>query len=262
MSYRTPRLPWRRGPKHARRARRITVAGILLTIATIAVGGGLVTLATNAASPVTVTGQPRPVPPATARRPTGTAQVAPLRTQDNWTTLSNPASGLSYQIPPTNWSTNPQVGAVGSVTLAQGAERTAYTCGKPPERLLRGLLGSGSAPRTDPAGLAASVARSAANQYYTTGSTPPKVTLGPAQPVRRNTQSGTTLHGVLVRAIAIQQTDPCLASQGELLVFVLQFPDHDGVLLVNADVAGGPAQPAPATDAELRTIIGTAQPTK
>jgi hypothetical protein len=130
------------------------------------------------------------------------------------------------------------------------------------ERLLRGVLGSGSAPHVDPAGLAASVAQSAAFQYYATGSSLPKVTVDRAQPVSRRTKSGMTLHGVLVHATATQHADPCLAGQGELLVFVLQFPDHDGVLLVNADVAGGPAQPAPATDGELRTIVGTAQPTK
>ena len=109
--------------------------------------------------------------------------------------------------------------------------------------------------------LVAAIATAAANQYYSTGSAAPRVTIGPAQQVQRRTRAGATLHGVLLRAIATQRADPCLASQGEILVFVLQFPDHDGVLLVNADVAGGPTSPAPATDRELRTIVGTAGPT-
>jgi hypothetical protein len=186
----------------------------------------------------------------------------PSAPQDGWTTLSNPASGLSYQIPPTDWSTSPQDGSVAQVTLAQGAERSAYTCGKPPERFIRGVLGSGSAPGTDPATLAEAVAQAAATQYYSTdGAAPPKVTVGKAQPVTRKTDSGTILHGAVVRAIAHQHADPCLAGEGEVLVFVLRFPDHDGVLLVNADVAGGPASPAPATDRELMTIVSTARPT-
>jgi hypothetical protein len=185
----------------------------------------------------------------------------PLVPQSGWTTLSDPASGLSYQIPPTGWSTNPDVGAAGSVSLRQGADRTAYLCGTPLERLLRGVLGSGSSPRTDPAGLADAIASSAAAQYYRNGGNPPTIKLDPPQPVRRTTHKGVVLTGVLVRAVATQHVDSCLASEGEVLVLVLQFGDHDGVLVVNGDLAGGPANPAPATDAELRTIVGTAAPT-
>lgn len=201
-----------------------------------------------------VSGTPRPVDPA----PT---QAAPLAPKSGWTTLSNPVSGLSYQVPPTDWSTDPQNGTVPPVTLTQGAQRTGYTCGKPPERLIRGVLGSGSAPRTDPAALAETLAEEAASQYYSTGDQPAQVTVDPAQPVRRTAGSGASLTGALARAVAHQHADPCLASAGEVLVFVLRFADHDGVLLVNADVAGGPARPAPATDAELRAIVSTAVPT-
>jgi hypothetical protein len=201
-------------------------------------------------------------PESANQTPTTTQPPAPaFAAQPDWTTLSNPASGLSYQIPPADWSTNPQVGSVGSVALAQGAERAGYTCGIPLERLIRGELGSGSAPRIDPTGLADSIAQAAATQYYSTGGTPPTISLGAAQPAQRKTAHGQALHGVLVTATAGQHADPCLASRGEVLVFVLQFPDHDGVLLVNADIAGGPASPPPATDRELRAIVGTATPT-
>jgi hypothetical protein len=182
----------------------------------------------------------------------GMALVSPAGA---WNTLSDPASGLSYQIPPADWHTNPDVGSAGPVKLTQGAERAAYTCGNPVERLLRGVLGSGSAPRTDPAGLANSVAMAAATAYYH-DSAAPTIKLDPPQRITR-----TGLTGVLVRAVASQHTDKCLASQGEVLVLVLQFGDHDGVLVVNGDLAGGPSDPPPATDAELRAIAGTAQPT-
>jgi hypothetical protein len=219
----------------------------MVAVAVLVAGVGLVVSGTR-----TVAGRAGPVP---------TSPAVPLAPRSGWTTLSDPASGLSYQIPPSGWSTNPDLGTAGSVSLHQGANRTAYVCGTPPERLLRGVLGSGSAPRTDPAGLAAAVASSAAGQYYRNGGNPPTIKLDPPRPVRRTTRKGVALAGVLVRAVATQHVDDCLAGQGEVLVFVLQFGDHDGVLVVNGDLAGGPVKPAPATDAELRAIVDTAQPT-
>lgn len=188
--------------------------------------------------------------------------AAPLVPQpETWPTLTNPASGLSYQIPPRLWSIRGQVGTVGQVSLTQGAERAAYTCGTPPERLLRGVLGSGPAPSTSPAAVAEAVAQAAATQYYGTGTATPTLSVGPARPVLRTTRSGATVPGALVVATAEQHADPCLASRGEVLVLVLRLADRDGVLVVNADVRGGPTDPAPATDAELRRIIATARPT-
>lgn len=121
------------------------------------------------------------------------------------------------------------------------------------------MLGSGSAPRTNPVTLADAVASSAAGQYYRDAGATIKV--DPPQSVRRTTHRGAVLTGVLVRAVVTQHVDACLASTGEVLVLVLQFGDHDGVLMVNGDVAGGPAHPGPATDAELRAIVDTATPT-
>ena len=250
----------RRGPKHARpprfsRGARATVA---LTAA-VAIGAVVAVVTAGGDRRLTGTAEGAHGTHGTSTSPLPPAPV--FAAQPDWTTLSNPASGLSYQIPPTGWSTNPQVGSVGSLSLGQGAERAGYTCGIPLERLIRGELGSGSAPRIDPAGLAESVAQAAATQYYSTGGTPPQVSVGPAAPVQRRTARGQTLHGVFVTATVGQHADPCLATRGEVLVFVLQFPDHDAVLLVNADTGGGPASPPPATDRELRAIVGTATPT-
>jgi hypothetical protein len=221
----------------------------------------VVLLAAGAVAAVLFTSADNPV----GGRPTASAGqrfAVPLATQpESWPTLSNPASGLSYQVPPTLWAIRSQVGTVGQVSLAQGAERTPYTCGTPLERLLRGVLGSGSAPRTDPAAVAEAVAQAAATQYYGSGATPPTLSVGRAQPVRRTTRAGATVQGALVVATARQHADPCLASRGEVLVLVLRLADRDGVLVVNADIRGGPADPAPATDTELRRIIATARPT-
>jgi hypothetical protein len=243
----------------------IVVVGVVATLAVLRggvspVAGQALPAADAGTSPSGGTGGGAPsggaAPPSASGPP-----VAPYTPQQGWTTLSNPASGLSYQVPPTHWASDPDVGTAGAVTLAQGADRDAYTCGTPAERLLRGVLGSGATPAIDPTGVGEAVAASAATQYYANGDTPPTVKVDPPQPVQRRTRSGQTLNGVLVRAVADQSTDKCLAGQGEVLVFVLAFGDHDGVLVVNGDTAGGPATPAPSSDKELSEIIGTAQPT-
>ncbi|HKN96973.1 MAG TPA: hypothetical protein VJX10_07655 [Pseudonocardiaceae bacterium] len=241
-------MSYRRRPRHARPPAR--PRGVLVAVAVLLVAGVVAAVVFTRGDHST--GRP------------GAAQgfAVPLAPQpETWPTLTNPASGLSYQIPPRQWSVRAQVGTVGQVNLAQGAERTAYTCGAPLERLLRGVLGSGSAPRTSPAAVAEAVAQAAATQYYGTGTTPPTLSVGAAQPVRRTTRSGATVPGALVVATAQQHADPCLASRGEVLVLVLRLADRDGVLVVNADIRGGPADPAPATDAELRRIVATARPT-
>jgi hypothetical protein len=127
--------------------------------------------------------------------------------------------------------------------------------------LWRGLLGSGSAPDTEPATLAAAVARDAVTAYYGTVSKPPQVEVAPASPITRRTPNGLILAGAVVTATASQHANPCVASEGEVQVFVLRFADHDGVLVVNTDIAGGPTDPGPGTDDEIRAIIDSAQPT-
>lgn len=242
----------------------VVVVGV---VATLAIMRGGVTPVDGQALPATgagpQTGGAQPAPPSGGSgQSSGLGPpVAPFAPQQGWTTLSNPASGLSYQMPPTHWKTDPEGGTAGAVALSQGAQRDAYTCGTPVERLLRGVLGSGTAPGIDPTGVGEAVAASAATQYYLNGTTPPKVQVSPPQAVQRTMKNGQVVNGVLVRAVATQSTDKCLATSGEVLVFVLQFPDHDGVLVVNGDLTGGPATPAPSSDQELREIIGTAQPT-
>jgi hypothetical protein len=72
------------------------VAGIAVVVV-VAAGIGIVASGTR-----TVPGQAGPA-------------GAPAVPHAGWTTLSEPTSGLSYQIPPSGWSTNPDVGSAGSV---------------------------------------------------------------------------------------------------------------------------------------------------
>jgi hypothetical protein len=233
------------------RRRRLGIA--LLVLALLSFVAGTTSLVQRHAGSAAVAGQPV------------VGQPPPLGPHPDWTTLINQASGLRYQIPPSGWRPeNAAGGNIGQVQLRQGAYFTAYTCGTPARIYQRGQLGSGSAPKTDPALLATSLARLAATSYYTPpgGTTPPTITVAPAEPVQRTLANGSTINGVQVEAIANQQSDPCLASQGEVLVLVFTLGERDAVLIVDGDTQGGPASPPPATDDELQAILDTATPTK
>lgn len=231
----------------------------------IAVFGVVALVVALANSSRTITGQAEPRTAASSDAPASGSSAPTSRgsgavPQDGWTTLRNPTAGLSYQIPPTGWTTQTSDGTAGPVTLTQGGRRTAYTCGTPAQEYLRGQLGSGVTPPATPAQVANALAYTAASEYYTTGTTPPQVAVGAVEQITRTTPNGSTVSGVVVGAIATQSKDPCLASKGEVLVLVIALSNQDAVLMVNGDLSGGPATPAPATDAELRTIVATAIP--
>jgi hypothetical protein len=234
------------GPGTARRDRALGLVIALVVVFCVVMGVSQIRTRTIAGHAVPAGGAATVLPPPKPAR------------QPGWTTLSNPAAGLSYQIPTTGWATKQQVGTAASIALTQGADLTAYVCGNPAEQLLRGTLGSGTSPPVPPGSLATSVALAAASQFYLAGTAPPKITMDPPQAVRYPAKGGRQLPGVYVRAIATQNADRCLAARGEVLVLVLQFPDHDAVLVVNGDLAGGPAKPPPTTEDALRKIIGTA----
>jgi hypothetical protein len=191
--------------------------------------------------------------------PVGAATPLPTPIEPNWTTLVNQMSGLTYQIPPKDWTPEPTVGSMGSVVLAMGATRSPYNCGSPPALYLRGSMGSGVAPKVDPGALATSVAVAAAQTLYVSGNTPPQVNVGPPARVSKKAH-GSTVAGALVKVGVTTRGDACLAGAGEVYVLVLSLSDHDAVLMVGGDTAGGPADPKPPTDAELNSIIDTAQP--
>jgi hypothetical protein len=223
----------------------------------VTAGAALVALLAGCGS--SVHGQPSPVLSATANR-TSSIEPLPSPLKPDWTTLINPAVGLSYQVPPTDWTPKPEVGTTGTVTLTQGATRSPYNCGSPAALYLRGAMGSGRAPKVDPRTIATAVATAAAQQFYVSGSGEPQITVVDPKPVSRQTPTGHTVTGVLAQVHTTETGDPCLASTGEIYVLVLALSDHDAVFMVSGDLTGGPADPKPPTDNELRTMIDSAQP--
>jgi hypothetical protein len=194
-------------------------------------------------------------PSAVAGRPSAVGQDTVLT--PGGTELINPDSELGYRLPAAGWRPEPTIGPVGTITLDQGALRTPYQCGG--SVYARGQLGSGRAAVTDPGVLAASMASAAASQFYSettpTGTSTPTVHRGTTSAIQRRLPNGQLVSGAIATAIATQSADRCLASRGEIVVLVLRLPDRDAVLVVNGDLAGGPPDPAPATDAELKGII-------
>jgi hypothetical protein len=224
---------------------------ILVIIGLLSLVAGSVSLATRHAGNQQINGQP-------------VVGLAPtLGPHPNWTTLINPTSGLTYQIPPTGWHTEDSAGQLGQVQLTGGGYYNPYTCGNPAKGYQRGAVGSGSAPKADPTVLATTLARTAAQDYYTPAGSAvaPMVTVSGPESVQRTLPNGDSVSGIQVEAIADQQTDPCLAAEGEVLVLVLILPQRDAVLVVNGDTAGGPATPLPATTDDLQAILDTATPT-
>lgn len=234
--------PPRRWPTVLSAVALVVVAGVALVVA-VAHGGRTL-----------VTGSP-----AAGAPPTETSAAA-TRAADSITVI-NPVSGLTYQVPAVGWTVQQRVGDVAGVVLTQGARRSAYTCGNPVRLFLRGSLGSGATAATDPSDLAGALADQLATQLYASSNgITPRVRVSPAQPVSRRTPSGATVSGAQAQAVATQSGDPCLASSGEVIVLVLRLADHDAVFMVNGDLAGGPADPAPTTDEELRRIVDGVRP--
>lgn len=191
-------------------------------------------------------------------RPSAVGQDAVLT--PGGTELINPDSELRYTLPAADWRPEPTIGTVSTITLDQGALRTPYQCGG--SEYARGQLGSGRAAVADPGVLAASLASAAARQFYSqttpTGATTPTVHHGTTSAIQRRLPNGQLVNGAVATAIATQSADRCLAGRGEVVVLVLRLPDRDAVLVVNGDLDGGPADPAPATDAELKGILNSA----
>ena len=85
------------------------------------------------------------------------------------------------------------------------------------------------------------------------------VTAGTTTTTQRRLPNGQVVSGAIATAFATQKTDPCLAARGEVAVLVLRLSDRDAVLVVNGDLSGGPAHPAPPTQGELMGIIDSAE---
>lgn len=163
---------------------------------------------------------------------------------------------LTYGVPP-DWV----IGPVGAPSVL-GVEFTGTAAAAPYEcdgrSFLRGVVTSALAPEQGPpAGVAATFARALGTAYYgSSADVPPEVTLSDPRTVDVGGASATRIEAT-VRTVA---DDGCLATEGRLIV--LAFPlgaSGTALLVVNGDVAGGPAEPPSPDPAVLEAIARSAR---
>lgn len=185
-----------------------------------------------------------------AAGPPGTTSVAAVQT------VRGPA--LTYQVPG-DWTVAEQAGPEpdGGIALTGVADGPRYECGS--ADFVRGLAGTLVVPSgPDPGELASTVARDFATSGYQVNG-PPEVQVG--SPTPRDVGG---LDGVLVEATVVaSSSDGCLATDGVVLALAVPLPDgaSTAVLLVNGDLAGGPAEPPSPQRADLDAIVDSARPT-
>ena len=166
------------------------------------------------------------------------------------------AAGLTFSVPP-EWTPSPGSGLTVAGAAVQGVQNgDPYACGGAEYvRVFSGvaLLAAG----VPPAAAAEQVAREAGAVLYRTGA-------GELAQVSTGAPRAVDAGGApaqLVEARVRASPDPCLASEGLLLVLAVPVAEGTAVLVVSADSAGGPAgAPAVPGRAELDAVIASARP--
>lgn len=166
------------------------------------------------------------------------------------------AAGLTFSVPP-EWTPAPGSGVAVAGTDLQGVQNgDPYACGGGDYvRVISGvaLLAAG----VPPAAAAEQVAREAGAVLYRTSA-------GELAQVSTATPRAVDAGGApaqLVEAHVRASPDPCLASEGLLLVLAVPVAEGTAVLVVSGDSAGGPAgAPAVPDREELDAVIASARP--
>jgi hypothetical protein len=240
--------------------RRRRWVAVLLTVAGLAVlGGAAAAVALTHADGVRLSpGTPAAIsaPPAISRTGTAASSVPPRN--PGWQVIDNRDLQFAYEVPP-SWQqlgTSYQSSSLPNVTMSHIASFGDYSCGG--RTLGRGTLGSTSVAKGDPAAIATNFARSLGDELY--AQVPHhQVVVGPPRQTNRDGPDG-PINGVQVDAAVTGPPDPCTASRGVVKVLALEARDRVVVLVVNGDLAGGPATPAPPAETDLQRIVDSARP--
>jgi hypothetical protein len=198
-------------------------------------------------------------PPATSKSGTSTSKAADSLQPRNpgWTVIKNDKAKLIYEVPPA-WTPLPS-GTLSPKTLPDAtiyfpAALGNYQCeGK---GYSRGGLGGGTIAKADPAQAATNIAKAFGADLYSSGTatvetTAPKTVTNMAGP------NGKQLSGAQVDAFVTVTGNNCLATKGKVSVLVVDNGSDLSFLMVNGDMAGGPATPAPPSELDLQKIIDT-----
>lgn len=173
-----------------------------------------------------------------------------------WTVIKNDDAHLIYEVPST-WKPDPSQSlsepALPGAKLSFVASASDYKCQN--QGYSRGVLGGGTFPKSDVNQVAQKFAKAYGDDLYASGkgvttvADPKKITdfAGP---------NGKVFTGAQVEAAITATSDGCLATTGRVSVLVIDDgTDSYKVFMVNADVVGGPATPAPPPVSEVQKIL-------
>ncbi|MFD1050269.1 hypothetical protein ACFQ1S_34475, partial [Kibdelosporangium lantanae] len=120
--------------------------------------------------------------------------------------------------------------------------------------------GAGTFPKSDPGQVGQKFAKAYGDDLYASGGKPNTVVADPKKITDFAGPNGKVFSGVQVDAAITSSGNQCLASTGRVSVLVIDDgTDNYKVFLVNADIAGGPATPAPPLDSEVQKILDSAR---
>ncbi|KAA2258588.1 hypothetical protein F0L68_22300 [Solihabitans fulvus] len=190
--------------------------------------------------------------------------VAPV--VPGWTVVATPATELAYDIP-SGWVSRAggkiKIDSMQSVSMIGVSEYGNYNCQG------SGYGRSGAAvvrvPTGDPTTVANAWAKALGEQFYQVGGAKIDLKLGAPKPIKRQFQDPRNsidkqIDGVEVDAIITTTGNQCLATKGEVKIVVLTTNQDLVVFMDNGDLEGGPATPAPTTEADLQKIADSARP--
>ncbi|WP_285610680.1 hypothetical protein [Actinokineospora globicatena] len=210
-------------------------------------------VSTTAARPSTPTSRP----PTTTSRPTRTSTTpsAPGRV------INNPDAHLSYRVP-TNWQVDATAKpTVAGVDFSGTAAYGSYTCGG--TGYSRAFATSATAQNPSDKDITAEKTAktftAAFSRVYFPGATV-------AEPDIRQLEVGGKKAVVATAVVTAKPADPtCASTRGEVAILAIDLdnatadrPRGIALLVVAADLAGGPQTPAPMTEAAVDAILSGA----
>ncbi|QFZ22660.1 flagellar basal body-associated FliL family protein [Saccharothrix syringae] len=204
----------------------------------------------NTSQPTTTS---RPKPTTTTKPSTDPAATCePVK--PGWNCLPVPALSYSYDVPK-GWSPSSGTAPVEGMTdvrLTGLSLVDAYDCGG--KGFTRGGAGGAVVPQSDLAAVAKDFAQKLGTQFYNSA---PKSEVKLGEP--KSVELG-TIEGVQVDATITTSGDQCLATKGMVKVLVLKGDRGYHVFFANGDLEGGPADPKPATEADLQAMVDSVRP--
>ncbi|WP_147459861.1 hypothetical protein [Actinokineospora cianjurensis] len=210
---------------------------------------------TTGARPSTPTSRP----PTTTSRPRRTSTTAPPPLPGR--VIDNPAAHLSYRVP-TNWQVDATAKpTVAGVDFSGTAAYGPYTCGGTgySRAFATSATAQNPADKDVTAEKTATTFTSAFGRVYFPGATVASPNIRPLQVDGKKAVVATA-------AVTSTPADPkCASTKGEVAVLAIDLdnatdtrPRGIALLVVAADLAGGPDKPAPLTEATVEAILSGA----